>query len=515
MPHDTQGQPPSGWTWAHFKALSAECGQWIWGTVEGSFNHKMSTSQIIVDAVIGCIPLLGDATAVRDLIATSIGLYEDPKKREDIWEWILFGVLLLALIPVLGGVVKGVGRLIVRFARDAAKLAGAARAVKMAETAQGIIKVLNHFKFVGNAEQWFLRLRFADYQGKMAKALETFTGRVSGALDAVKNKLSAVLTKGMIQRIDNLKHAMGWLRVEFKKRIPEVIRNLDDQLREVQAYVRSGGETTSKTAAHQVATGEKNITRTEEARLYEDPPPELQSVRGGWKQNPDKKLEQIAKVYTKPAEGSGYPDLLRVDPKTGRYSSIAAFSGRITNKDLDEGQKLFRLFGPEGNTLGVKIEETSAGGGWWGLGDMPTTPEAWRGPSGVLDEFNRDGYGVTAELPKNSELKAAVGKTSEQSGTKIAGQYLGGGGEQAVVNLPKSTRGALDAAGKRVIASGKPETLVDPATGITFEIRKTPWAAEDVNGAIGYRDVPGPGKVSTQDLGEREIADKHYKGDAP
>src|SRR6185312_8619282 len=115
--------PPAGWTWSHFKAVCADVSSWTWGTVQGAFNEKASISQIIVDAVIGMIPLVGDATAVRDLIAVVIGLVDDEEKRDSTWQWVLLVVLLFALIPVIGGVVKGVGRIIVKVAEEAAHLA--------------------------------------------------------------------------------------------------------------------------------------------------------------------------------------------------------------------------------------------------------------------------------------------------------------------------------------------------------------------------------------------------------
>ncbi|MFX5554890.1 hypothetical protein ABTE11_21670, partial [Acinetobacter baumannii] len=90
-------------------------------------------SQIIVDAVIGMIPLLGDVTAARDIIAVTIGLVDDPKKREDVWEWVLLVVLVVALIPVVGGVIKGVGRLVVKLAKEARALEGAARSRHVAQ----------------------------------------------------------------------------------------------------------------------------------------------------------------------------------------------------------------------------------------------------------------------------------------------------------------------------------------------------------------------------------------------
>lgn len=76
----------SGVSVAWFKETSLETGQWIWGTLQGAFNEKQTIGQITVDAVIGMIPLVGDVTAVRDLIAVSIGLTKEPKKRESVTE---------------------------------------------------------------------------------------------------------------------------------------------------------------------------------------------------------------------------------------------------------------------------------------------------------------------------------------------------------------------------------------------------------------------------------------------
>ncbi|MDR2852973.1 MAG: hypothetical protein LBV61_07990, partial [Burkholderiaceae bacterium] len=73
-----RGEAPGGLSQARFKAIAAEAGGWLWGTVRGAFNEKATFSQIVVDAVIGMIPLIGDVTAVRDLIAVLMGLSDDP-----------------------------------------------------------------------------------------------------------------------------------------------------------------------------------------------------------------------------------------------------------------------------------------------------------------------------------------------------------------------------------------------------------------------------------------------------
>ncbi|CAB3741858.1 hypothetical protein LMG22037_06536 [Paraburkholderia phenoliruptrix] len=89
-----------GWSIDDFNATSMEVGQWCWGTLEGAFNEKQTISQVIVDAVVGMIPLVGDVTAVRDLLAVGIDMSKDPKKREEVMQWVLLIVLVFALIPV-------------------------------------------------------------------------------------------------------------------------------------------------------------------------------------------------------------------------------------------------------------------------------------------------------------------------------------------------------------------------------------------------------------------------------
>ena len=58
-----------------------------------------------------------------------------PKAREDKMEWVLLVVLIIALVPVAGGVAKGVGRLTIKAVGDVAHLTGAARAAKAAACA--------------------------------------------------------------------------------------------------------------------------------------------------------------------------------------------------------------------------------------------------------------------------------------------------------------------------------------------------------------------------------------------
>ncbi|MCO4862518.1 hypothetical protein MKD38_12600 [Cupriavidus sp. WGlv3] len=119
-------------------------------------------------------------------------------------------------------------------------------------------------------------------------------------------------------------------------------------------------------------------------------------------------------------------------------SAVAAYSGRMVNRSLRQGESIFRLFGPESMTHNVKIGKSYPGGAWWGLGSAPKSAKEWRERAAVLDEFNRDGYVVVGQIGEKSGPKAVVGTVSEQRGKDLP-QYLPGGATQAFFFLDKST----------------------------------------------------------------------------
>jgi hypothetical protein len=362
---------PGGLSWSEFEAMSTEAGSWLWGTVSGAFNQKATMSQIVVDAVIGMIPLVGDVTAVRDIVAVSIRLVDDPKAREDKMEWVLLVVLIIALIPVAGGVVKGVGRLTIKAVGDVAHLAGAARAAKLAESGRDIVAFLNKIG-MGNAERFLLKLRFADHQAAVLAKLDELLYGINGALVAIKNKLGGILSEGLRQRIDGLMTGLGQLKTKAHEMVPQAVKELDQTLREIQQAIRSGGETTSRTTAHTVVAGDKAaVSMTDELRLIEGQTA-LRSRRGGWEKNSGVLDDFEAKGLYK--HEPGYPNLLDgyketigtgANAKT-RYVDVTTYAGKIVNRPLDKGEQLFRVFGPGGTTHGPSPCERGkvAQGGW-------------------------------------------------------------------------------------------------------------------------------------------------------
>lgn len=497
--------PPAGWTLSKFKAVCADVGSWTWGTVQGAFNEKASITQIVVDAVIGMIPLVGDATAVRDLIAVIIGLSTSEEKRNSKWEWVLLVVLLFALIPVFGGVVKGVGRIILKVAKEATLLTGAAKIAHMRAGAQEVVEFLNRIG-VKNAEKWLLALRIGDHTAEILGKLKLLTTTLDKILAKAGDRISSF--PSLKDHVTSLRAGIAKVQQKGNEMIPIAVKELDQQLREIQAFIRSGGENTSRLALHEVATGERVATRAEERRMIEDGVLPARSSRGGFKQNPASAFDpdEIAKLYK---HEDGYPDLLGFVDAAGQYADVAAFSGKMVNRQLKDGEQIFRFFGPEVKTHGVTVRESFAGGAWWGLGPAPKTAKEWRELAAVLDSFNGDGFYVVARVVGNKGPKAVVGTVSEQFGKKIPGQYLPGGATQALFYLEKPFKEALSEVGQNFAAGAKTNKLVDPVSGLEFTFYKTGWT--DANGIWGYLSAPGTTTTQTARVGSREQASKENK----
>ncbi|MFZ1875212.1 MAG: hypothetical protein WAU54_20900 [Chania sp.] len=488
-----------GYAW--FKETSLETGQWIWGTLQGSFNEKQTISQIIVDAVIGMIPLVGDVTAVRDLLAVSIGLAKEPKKRESVTEWVFLVILLFALIPVIGGVIKGVGRLALMVTKEAAE---------NAKVLSDVVQFLNRMG-EGNAVKWLNKLNVVQYQAQLIEKMSDFCHTVITAINQIlKARIGRLLPEKWQVGLISVRDGFAALQPLAEKMIPQALKELDANLRVLQALVYKG-------EIHTVATGagRAQVRREAEAVLLER---EIYNQAKQGTRFPSNvaevsKRQELQQQYAKP----GYPDLLAKEGespafgKTEVFPHIASFSGKITAMDAHElaGSTLYRVFGP----ASTNAAESYAGGraiAFWGYGKPPGSAEEWRIPAAVLDEWNGNGFIVIAQLPDNlsnrmPNVNAWHGKIAEQFGTTLPKQYLAGGGEQVIINLGELAQKISDI-GQEVKLSGK--AISKEVNGIKLEFRPTGW--QEVNGKYGFdasKHVKPP-FVETRKLADTELQSK-------
>ena len=496
---------------SHFKQIATEVSGWLWGTVQGAWNEKQTVSQIIVDAVIGMIPLVGDATAVRDLLAVGTGLAESPEKRESKWQWVLLVVLLLALIPIFGGVLKGVGRLVIRAAEDVMK-----ETPRLVELGRDIVALLNRLGHK-DALQWLKALDFGKYEAQLVERCEAFCDTVILAINRYALKFEAILKPGFVARMKSMAAGFGEIKKAAGKMIPQAVKDLNESLLKIQAHLVAGGvPAMDRALVYEAQTGRKVVTYAEEARLVESGSKKAIIHAGKFPQNLADKAS-VSKVYTYEngfPNLTAYPSKAKVADAKGEelsveyYSAVAAASGKIKNADLgNEGAVLFRAFGPEGTTHGVEVGKSNPAGFWWGLGEPPKEAEKWRQEYAVLDEFNRNGMVAILRIPPGGKVRipACTSTVSEQFGKKLAGQYLEGGGKQAAIDFSlapdlarvSETMDALMARG-----GGK----VTLPSGIGIEVRHSGWTG--INGKVGYGSEVIPGAGVTERLGATELQSK-------
>jgi hypothetical protein len=463
------------------KRISLEVTGWLWGTVKGCFNRKMTTSQIIVDAIIGVIPVVGDVTAVRDLIATVIGLVKDPERRKEVMEWVLLVILILALIPLAGGVVKGVGRLVMREAKTVAESRGLLKE---------IITFLNRMG-TGNAVKFIKELEILKYERQVVREFGNLMDRFILVFEKIESKMGRLLPEEMKNLLAFYKKGVKELKELGSKMIPEAVKELDKRLKSLQKMIYEGEWVGIK--------GEgKSVTREAEARLVEGRAARAAERKMKFPQNValESKKGDIAKIY-KPKPG--WPDLQKYPDKvTGAYKDIEAFSGAIEAKVLKGPYEMTRYF---------DLEKAKPTGAWWHpQGTKFTNAKDWRHDAAVLDSWNKDGFRTICQVPPGAELHGWEGLVSGQF-EKASGQFLEGGGKQVYVDLGLSAadREALLRAAKSGASDYK------ASNGLVFKFEKTGWT--DSVGIYGFgasiRDVTVAGVES---LGRHERETKVVLG---
>jgi hypothetical protein len=465
-----------------FKSTSLEVGQWCWGTLQGAFNEKQTISQIIVDAVIGIIPLVGDVTAARDLLAVAIRMSTDPAKRRDVAEWVLFVILLFALIPAFGGVIKGIGRLALRVTDDAAK---------DAELLGEIIRYLNRMGH-GDAPKWFKTLDVTQYQAQLLTRCRDFCATVQLAIrKSLDARVGRALPDPWRNKLERVRQGLFEVQDLADEMIPQALKELNARLRTLQNIVYRG-------EIHEITTGGMPKIKREAEAYLEERKLARELKRGRYcsaacEIDDPQLANKIRSRYQKKID-QGWPNILGDVGNAPLFgdakilTTVASFHGEIKALGPKElaGKTLYRAFG---NASKHAPRGSRAGGrqpAFWGLGSPPKNAEEWRKLAAVLDEWNGNGFLAVLQFPADlarrmPEAKGWAGTIAEQYGGKVPTQYLEGGGEQLIIDL-----GPLADKITEVGESIKRGESVSPLewNGIRVEFRATNW--KDVEERYGY-----------------------------
>lgn len=400
-------------SWGAFKEASNDVGNWLWGAVKGGFNEKQTIGQVTTDAVISMFPIAGEITAARDVTACCIRLSEYPEKRNETLEWVMLILPLLALIPLFGGALKGVGKLLLMVGKNANE---------DKKLLEAMIALLNKVGR-GDALRFIRELDFMKYGASIMDGVRDVCQRIKDATAIAQKKLGKVLPQKVIDRFHWLAEQLDALQKLADKMVPQALKDLNNRLKYIQKLAYEG-------EWHLIPGSGKAITREAEARLVTKAGKmewELQHAPFPQNVRDDFKFKD------------GWPNMRKIEG--GDY--IMAFHGAINPVELKEGAVIYRV---------IDAKRARPAGYWWCYADPKTIKGwYWRVKFAVLQSWSHNGKYVKYTIPKGKSLRVWEGKAASQIENDLMrgsrevkdlkvvnesyGQYLEGGETQIFIEF--------------------------------------------------------------------------------
>jgi hypothetical protein len=332
---------------------------------------------------------------------------------------------LVAVIPVLGGVMKGVGKLAIRAAEKSEDLA---------KLGAEMIMFLNRMGR-GNAYQWLRQLDFLRYQSKITGALTELLDRLTRASQYIVRRMAGVLPQGVVQYLAALPSKLQRFGQLANRMVPQALKDLNECLVRVRAHLVEG------TFADVTVGAGKVTTRESEGRLA------TAAQDAGKIPHPKASLENYHHMEGWPNLATGFHIAENGETRGITYQTIESFSrdAPIVAETLGAGNlKLSRVLDTQQLARGSRTKT----GLYW-LESMPANGHDWREHWAVLHAWSSNGmYVQLNRIPTADELRAMGialpdgwdglrvwrGQVSSQFDEKL-GRYLQGGHDQIAVDF--------------------------------------------------------------------------------
>ena len=305
--------------------------------------------------------------------------------------------------PILGGAIKGVGKLLLRVGNNAAEHPRIWREA---------ITLLNRVG-QGDAVRHLRSLDLTAHTAAVRAKYRDLLARLDGVLGQLVNSRVArwTLPTTLMNRLRQLKAGFQQLAAIGDRMIPDALRTLNDKLKIVQRHMYQG-------EYHQIPSSLRSRTREAEAGLVRVRP--LPSNRA---------LKHPPTTRAQYRPDADYPDLTRPPAfKHGKYAVIESFSGPIRGRKLTSG-KIYRV---------LDHRRPTRAGAYWSL-EKPASGRAWRNDYAVLDSWSENRIYIEYDVPDEG-LWVWEGKVASQVERNAAkedsyGQVLDGGATQLYIDF--------------------------------------------------------------------------------
>lgn len=421
--------PPQSW-YDGLTDKAQAAGEWIWETVQGDFNEKQTTGQIVTGTVISMIPLVDQVCDVRDLIANCKKIKENDS---EVWPWVCLGLTLVGCFPELGSLVKGSAKVMFLSVRKA-HFDELSKAGNYSRLLEGSITQLNRFLDTPAVRGTLRTLHIYNPYHYLAGKVDELKGLLStSALLDVMDKLMKVTRSlfdtviewgpSSLQRpVAALWETLVAVRSKANAMLAKALKPLNDILDHLANRLRVEGD-----SAFRAHVGNNNhiygaARASEELAYFKREKPDWVDI--GAKERAYPALE---KFKANESITDGWPDISETSKNHALKSKFNTFDESIHATEIPPGTVIYRVVDPsssDNNICWMRKAEF----------DKLTSKSDWRRRFAVWKKWNENGEFVTYTIPAGQPLKVWEGRAATQINFDAPEYSLEGGWNQIVLN---------------------------------------------------------------------------------
>lgn len=428
--------PPQSW-YDELADKAKAAGEWLWETLQGDFNEKQTTGQIVTGTVISMIPLVDQVCDVRDLIANCKKIKENDS---EVWPWVCLGLTLVGCFPTLGSLVKGSAKVMFLSVRKA-HFNELGKAGNYGRMLDGCITQLNRFLDTPAVRGTLRTLRVYNPYHYLAGKVDELKRLLSTSeLLAVMDKLMKV-TRSLFDTVTDwgpvslqrpvaaLWETLVSVRNKANSMLAKALEPLNDILEHLANRLRVEGDNAYRAHVGDNAHFYGGARASEELDYFKREKPDWVDVGARKRAYP-----ALSNFEHQDAIDKGWPDISETSKNPLLESKFDTFDNSMQAVEIPPGTVIYRVVDPnssDNNICWMRKAEF----------DKLTSKSDWRRRFAVWKSWNENGEFVTYTIPPGQSMKVWEGRAGTQINVNAPEYTLEGGAVQIVLDPSQLKKG--------------------------------------------------------------------------
>ncbi|WP_346806161.1 hypothetical protein MX657_16145 [Enterobacter chuandaensis] len=403
--------PPQSW-YDELADKAKASGEWLWETLQGDFNERQTTGQIVTGTVISMIPLVDQICDVRDLIANCKKIKENDT---EVWPWVSLGLTLVGCFPTLGSLVKGSAKVMFLSVRKA-HFNELSKAGNYSRLLDGSIAQLNRFLDTSAVRSTLRTLRIYNPCHYLAGKIDELKSMLStSSLLEVMDKLMKV-TRSLFDTVTRwgpsslqrpvaaLWETLVSVRSKANAMLAKALKPLNDILERLANRLRVEGDNAFRAHVGENAHFYGAARASEEIDYFKREKPDWVDV--GVTKAAYPALELISRKHTNKIS-EGWPDISKTSENLALKGKFDTFDSSMKAAEIPPGTVIYRVVDPSSSDNNICWMHKAEF-------DTLTSKSDWRRRFAVWKSWNENGEFVTYTVPRGQSLKVWEGRAGTQ-----------------------------------------------------------------------------------------------------